>query len=294
VDSVQTGIALALLAALMANLASLLKHRGCQRVEPVHIARPLQSARGLARSRWFAAGWGLAAAAWLVHVAALSLAPISLVQAVLAGGAVTLAVMSQRLFGDPVERRQWLALLLGGAGLALLAVTVPHFSGNHSAFALAPILGFEGGLALLAGALALGHRSERLQARGGIVLAALAGTLFAIAGVAIKGLIGAHGVGVPVGVPWVGIIVVCGALAQYTAVAALQRGDAVETIGLMGLVANGIQIAGGVLVFGDPLSTDPAGIVLQASAFAMVCLSALLLPRQGRPTAGPAPQPLAP
>ena len=110
-DSVEIGIALALVAALMTNLAALLKHRGCQRVAPVHIRRPLASVRGLAGSRWFVAGWGLAAVAWLVHVAALSMAPISLVQAVLAGGAVTLAVMSQRLFGDPVERRQWLALL---------------------------------------------------------------------------------------------------------------------------------------------------------------------------------------
>lgn len=139
--SVEAGVALALLAALMANLAGLLKHRGCQRV-PVHIRRPLYSARKLARSRWFALGWGLAAAAWLVHVAALSMAPISVVQAVLAGGVVTLAVMSQRLFGHPVERRQWLALLLGGAGLALLAVTMPHFSGSHSEFDPAPILGF--------------------------------------------------------------------------------------------------------------------------------------------------------
>jgi len=281
VSSVQTGIALALAAALMTNLAALLKHRGCQRVAPVRLRRPLRSARHLAGSRWFAAGWGLAAAAWLVHVAALSLAPISLVQAVLAGGAVTLAVMSQRLFGDPVERRQWMALVLGGCGLALLAVTVPHFSGNHSAFTLSSILGFEGGLALLAAALALGHRSERLAERRGILLAALAGTLFALAGIAIKGLTGAGGVTAPVVVPWIAIVIVCGALAQYTAVAALQRGGAIETIGLMGLVANAIQIAGGVLVFGDPLSADPLGIGLQATAFAMVCCSALLLPARG-------------
>ncbi len=131
-SSVQIGFALALVAALMANLASLLKHRGCQRVAPVLLRQPLQSIRGLAGSRWFAAGWGLAALAWLVHVAALSMAPISLVQACLAGGAVTLAVMSQGLFGERVARRQWLALLLGAAGLALLALTVPHFSGSHS------------------------------------------------------------------------------------------------------------------------------------------------------------------
>ena len=131
--------------------------------------------------------------AWLVHVAALSMAPISIVQAVLAGGAVTLAVMAQRVFGDPVERRQWLALLLGGAGLALLVLTVPHFSGSHSGFAVGGILGFEGGLALLAAGLALGHRSERLADHSSVLLAAIAGILFALAGIAIKGLTGVGG-----------------------------------------------------------------------------------------------------
>ncbi|HET6998783.1 MAG TPA: hypothetical protein VFI03_09350 [Solirubrobacterales bacterium] len=288
-DSAQAGIALALIAALLTNLAGLLKHRGCQHV-PIRLQQPLKSARGLARSPWFAAGWGVAAGAWLIHVAALSMAPISLVQAVLAGGAVTLAVMSQRLFGHAVEPRQWLALLLGGAGLALLAVTLPQFSGSHSDFAAGPLLGFEGGLLLLAIALALGHRSERFASRRGILLAGLAGILFALAGVAIKGLTGATGVDTSIVIPWVAMVVVCGALAQYTAVAARQRGGAIETLGLMGLVANVIQIAGGVLVFGDPLSADPAGIVLQVSAFAMVCLSALLLPTQPRPAARATPQ----
>lgn len=290
--SVQIGIALALLAAVMANLASLLKHRGCQRVAPIDIRRPLRSARGLAASRWFAAGWGLAAAAWLIHVAALSLAPISLVQAVLAGGAVTLAVMSQRLFGHAVEPRQWLALLVGGSGLALLAVTLPSFDGSHSGFDPAAILGFEGGLALMAIGLTLGRRSERLAARQGAILAATAGILFAFAGVAIKGLTGEGGTSVALLIPWAALIVVCGGLAQYAAVAALQRGGAIETIGLMGLVANVSQIAGGVLVFGDPLATGPLGIVLQATAFALVCASALLLPtRRARPISLPTPRP---
>ena len=92
--------------------------------------------------------------------------------------------------------------------------------------------------------------------------------------------------------PWAALIVVCGGLAQYAAVAALQRGGAIETIGLMGLVANVSQIAGGVLVFGDPLATGPLGIVLQATAFALVCASALLLPtRRARPISLPTPRP---
>lgn len=280
----QIGIGLAVAAALLTNLASLFKHRGCHRAEPVSLRNPFRSARGLAGSPWFAAGWGLAAVAWIVHVAALSMAPISIVQAVLAGGAVTLAVMAQRVFGDPVERRQWLALLLGGAGLALLVLTVPHFSGNHSGFAAGAILGFEGGLALLAAGLVLGHRSERLADHSNILLAAIAGILFALAGIAIKGLTGANGLSLVVLGPWILLTVLVGALAQYAAAAALQRGGAIETIGLMGLVANAAQIAGGVLVFGDPLSTSPLGLTLQATAFAMVCGSALLIPSR-RPRA---------
>jgi hypothetical protein len=275
---VEIGIGLALAAALMTNLASLFKHRGCQHADPIRIAEPLRSARALAASPWFAAGWGLAAVAWLVHVAALTLAPISLVQAVLAGGAVSLAVMAQRFFGHPVGLHQWLALLLGSVGLALLVLTVPNVGGSHSSFTIAGILGFEGGLALLAAGLVSGHRSELLGDHGGVLLAAIAGTLFALAGIAIKGLMGAGGVSVAVLAPWIALTVLVGALAQYAAATALQHGGAIETIGLIGLVANAAQIAGGVLVFGDPLSTNPLGLSLQISAFAMVCVSALLLP----------------
>jgi hypothetical protein len=278
VSSVGVGIALALVAAVMANLASLLKHRGCQQVPPVEIRKPLRTARRLAASRWFAAGWGIAAAAWLVHVAALAMAPISLVQAALAGGAVSLAVLSQRLFGNAVERRQWLALLLGGAGLCLLALTLPRIDGRHSQFALTAIVGFEGALGLFAICLALGSQHQRFLARRGPVLAVLAGTLFAFAGVAIKALTGEGSLPLLILAPWLAAIVACGVLAQYSAVAALQRGGAVETIGLMGLVASAAQILSGVIVFGDPLATGAVGIGLQATAFALVCGSALLLP----------------
>lgn len=288
--SVEAGIGLALLGAVMANLAALLKHRGCQQVPQVRIQAPLQSARRLAGSPWFAAGWGLAAVAWLIHVAALSMAPISLVQAALAAGAVSLAVLSQKLFGDRVEPRQWLALLLGGTGLALLALTLPSIHGSHSEFAPATILAFEGGLALLALGLTLGLRRQRLTARHGALLALIAGTLFAFAGVAIKALTGEGGLSPVSLAPWLAAIVVCGALAQYTAVAALQRGGAIETIGLMGLVASAAQILSGVIVFGDPLASGSIGLGLQVTAFALVCASALLLP----PSRAGTPQPARP
>jgi drug/metabolite transporter (DMT)-like permease len=284
----EIGIGLAVVVALATNLAALLKHRGCQDARAVHIRRPLHGLRDLAGSRWFVAGWALAALAWMAHVAALSMAPISLVQAILAGGAVTLAVLSQRLFGDPVGRRQWLALTIGALGLVLLVVTLPHFHGSDSQFSLPAIVSFEGGLILIAAAIALIHRSGRMTERHGVLRAVLAGLLFALAGIAIKAVTGGAG-GWELTAGLIAITVACGALAQYTAVTALQGGGAIETIGLMGLVANAVQIVGGILVFGDPLSPSPLGIAVQLLAFAMVCLSALLLPSPvGRRVAAPA------
>ena len=66
----------------------------------------------------------MATASWGLHVAALSLAPISLVQSVIAGGLVLLTVCADRLFGFHVTRREWIGVALTAAGLAFLAATL--------------------------------------------------------------------------------------------------------------------------------------------------------------------------
>jgi hypothetical protein len=74
------GLLLALASALATNVAFLLKHRGAVLAPPVRVRHPLGSAAGLFRSRWFAIGWIVAVGAWLLHVGALALAPLSIVQ----------------------------------------------------------------------------------------------------------------------------------------------------------------------------------------------------------------------
>ena len=71
-------------------------------------------------------GWGL-------HVGALSLAPISLVQSVIAGGLVLLTVTADRLFGHEVTGREWIGVALAALGLAFLAATLEGAGGaSHS------------------------------------------------------------------------------------------------------------------------------------------------------------------
>jgi hypothetical protein len=169
-----------------------------------------------------------------------------------------------------------------------LVATVPRLEGSSSDFSVAAMIAFEGGLTLLAAGLAWGHRSETFAQHAGVLLAAASGALFALGGIAIKALTGADGFMEILLSPWLPMVICAGVLAQYSAAASLQRGEAVAVIGLMGLVANAAQIAGGVLVFGDPLSSDPVGLIAQVMAFLMVCGSAMLMPTRGPGAPAPA------
>ena len=111
------GLALALACALGTSVAFLLKHRGAVLAPPVRVRHPLRSAAELFRSKWFAVGWLVAVGAWVLHVGALALAPLSIVQAVLSAGLVFLAVLAERFFGFRLGRRQWIGVIITAAGL---------------------------------------------------------------------------------------------------------------------------------------------------------------------------------
>jgi hypothetical protein len=107
---VGVGLICALLSALGTNLSFLFKLKGAVAAPDVDMRHPLRSAVALFRSRWWSIGWAVAAVAFALHVAALTLAPISIGQAVLAGGLVFLAVLAERFFGFELGRRQWIGV----------------------------------------------------------------------------------------------------------------------------------------------------------------------------------------
>lgn len=93
------GLLAAVLSALGTNLSFLFKHRGAVAAADVDARHLVHSAVELFRSKWWTIGWTIAVVAFLAHVAALSLLPLSLAQAVLSGGFVLLAVLAERYFG---------------------------------------------------------------------------------------------------------------------------------------------------------------------------------------------------
>lgn len=117
--SVQIGLLCAVATAFTAIIAFLYKQRGAVASPEVELRRPIRTSLALFRSPWYVLGIALASASWVFHVAALKLAPISLAQAVIAGGLVLLTVVADRLFGFTVTRREWIGVALTAAGLAL-------------------------------------------------------------------------------------------------------------------------------------------------------------------------------
>ncbi len=280
--TLQLGILLALLCAIGSNLAFFLKHRGACDAPAVELRRPLRSAIALWRSRWFAIGMGVGLLAWLLHVAALSLAPMSTVQAVVAGGVAMIAVMADRIFGMSVGPRQWWGLGLTAAGLVLLAITMPAANGAHASYSLAPMAAFELGLFGIGALLAFGPGAAGAPVEHrGIALAAAAGILFGVCNVSVKALTGlvGHGDGlIELISPWTAIAIAGSVGAFYASARSLQDGEAVGVIAITGTVMSICCIAGGILVFGDPLPGSPVGIVLQSLAFVLVIVASALTP----------------
>ncbi|HXA54029.1 MAG TPA: hypothetical protein VNV37_04050 [Solirubrobacteraceae bacterium] len=286
------GILLSLACAFVANLGFFYKYRGANEVRAVSVRHPLRSARALFSSKWFAVGMLVAAGSWSLHVAALAMAPMSVVQVSLAGGVVLIAVMADRMFGFKVGPRQWAGLWLMAAGLVLLGLTLPALHGADARFSQSAMISFEAGLFGVGGLLIMGPRMGGRAEHHGVMLGAAAGILFGVSDTSIKaltGIVGAHGVLGILLSPWLAVAVAASIVAFYASARGLQDGEAVPVIAITGTAANIAGIAGGIIVFGDPMPGSAVGIVCQALAFVLVIVAAALMPAPLR-SAGIAPE----
>ena len=275
------GILLALACAFVANLGFFYKYRGANSVPKVQVLHPLRSARRLYSSKWFALGMVIATISWGLHVAALALAPMSVIQVSLAAGMVFIAVMADRMFGIEVGRRQWAGLSLTAAGLVLLGVTLPAMHGPHSHFSQAAMISFEAGLFGVGGLLLVGPRMGGRSEHHGVMLGAAAGILFGVSDTAIKaltGITGAHGLVGLVLSPWLAVAALASIVSFYASARGLQDGEAVPVIAVTATAANIAGIAGGIVVFGDPMAGSALGVALQALAFVLVVVAGALMP----------------
>jgi len=273
------GLLLALGTAVAFNWAWVAQHSAASQLPPLSVRRPLQSLRLLFSHRGWVVGFSTGVVGWGFYVLALALAPLSLVQAVSAGGVGVMAVFAQRAAGERLPQREWAGVGVAVFGLALLAVSLAGGSDRGSSGSWIAISVWIAASIVAAGLLT-GPVAPLLAAGAGFGLAA--GTLYAAGDVGTKAA--------TFGGWWLAFVpalLACHGLAFVVIQLGFQRGRALATAGLSSLLTNALPIAAGVAVFHESL---PGGVLgaLRLVAFACVVAGAAVLARPER-AAEPAP-----
>ncbi len=218
-------------------------------------------------------------AAGAFHVGALALAPISLVQATIAGGLVMLTVIADRFFAHEVSRREWIGVAMAAAGLAFLALTLEGGGDEaHSDYESATLAAFVGVTIAAGVAVAVAGRATR---RAGVLFGASAGLLWAASDTTIKALSDALGEDSAVAIlinPMALLILLLSLAGLLVSARSLQLGPAVPVIAVTSVAANATTIAAGPIVFAEPLPDDTLALAVRLLAFTLVVVAAALTP----------------
>jgi hypothetical protein len=271
--STGAGLALALLSAFALNWGWIAQHGAAAAMPTMSLRRPVHALTALFGDLSWVVGFVVGLAGWAFYIAALTLAPLSLVQATSAGGIGILAALAHRR-GDRLGRRNWIAVAIAVGGLALLGASLAGGAVSGRSGAPGTIAIWLAISAAVAGfACASGGR---LAPGAGLGLAA--GVLYGAGDVATKGAV--------FGGTWLLLVPVVLAAHGGAFVAlqlAFQRGGSLATAGTASLLTNALPIAAGLAIFHERVPGGLLGIV-RVVAFACVVVAAALLARRDATT----------
>jgi hypothetical protein len=266
--TVAGGLALALASTAALNWGWVAQYGAARNVPSLSLARPLTSLRRLFSNPSWLAGFLVGIGGWAFYVAALALAPLSLVQAVCAGGIAVLALLARRR-GEQITSGHWAAVAVSTVGLALLGLSLAGGASGAATPGVGALGAWLVGAVLVAAGAAAG--GSRLAAGAGLGIAA--GTLYATGDLATKAAVFGGG--------WLAVVPVV-LLAHGAAFVALQlgfqRGRALATAGTATLLTNALPIAAGLILFDERLPAGAPG-ALRLLAFACVVVGAAMLAR---------------
>jgi drug/metabolite transporter (DMT)-like permease len=267
--SLLVGIGAASAAALLLNSSYLVQHAALSTAPVIRVTQPLVTLRALLASRRWVTGALLGYGGLAMNTLALGLAPLSLVQSIVAAGIVVVALGAAWTRRRRPGARELVAIGLVVVALAALGIgTGAKPSGAPPA---ATLLAFEAIAALAAWAVARRHGASGRPHRLGLA----AGVLYGATNVALAALLASGGAAAVVAVAvGAGAAVTAGGFFAFQR--GLQSGPATGVVTLMTAGTNVVAILGGLLVMGEPLGASPALAALHAGAFALVVLAGLL------------------
>ena len=255
-------------ASVMQAVAAQATDTGADGVDPKLLVRVL--------GQWkFVLGLALDILGFVAQIAALHVLPLFVVQAALAASLAVTAVAA-RFLGVRLGRREWAAVAVVCAGLALLGAAAE--SEGSDPVGLGFRLGLIGAVVVLAGAgIAAGKANRRVRTPALGLVAGLSFGVVAIAGRIIPSL-------APLDLltdPATYTVAVAGGMAMLFYATALQRGSVTTSTAMMVLGETVFPSLVGVLVLGD--RTRPGFTVPAIAGFVLAVAAALALARFGEP-----------
>jgi hypothetical protein len=267
--SLLPGILTASVAALLLNASYLVQHAGLSTAPVVRASQPLATVKALLASRTWVTGALLGYTGLALNTVALGLAPLSLVQSIVAAGLVVVALGAAWARRRRPGTRELVAI--GVIVVALASLGIGTSTAPSGAPPAAALLAFEVVAALAAWTVARRGRGGGGPHRLGLA----AGILYGGTNVALAALLASGGAA-----PVVAVALVAGATVTAGGFFAFQRGlqsgPATGVVTLMTAGTNVSAIAGGLLVMREPLGATPALAALHAAAFGLVVLAGLL------------------
>lgn len=274
------GAVVAGLSALLYDAGYVLEKQALTALPPVRLT-PASLLRTAVASRRWTAGFTAMLAGLGLQVVALTLAPVSVVQPILAGGLVGLAAAGSALLGERLNaRHRWaLALVLA----AVVAVAVSARGSTALARAVPP-----GRFAVLAVLVALAAAVAVRRARAGrqalVAAAAAAGLLYGLGAVAEKAVatdvvdrgIGRGALAALAGpYPWLFLVATLAGMLVFQS--GLQAHPASLMASLTNLTSTVCALAGAAFVFGEALVPPGWWSALRLGGGAAVLVAVVLL-----------------
>jgi len=266
------GIVAAIAASLLYNASIGLQALEAREVAHEHSLRPSLLGRLLRNRRWLAATT-LGLIGWPLEIAALLLAPLTVVQPCIASGLVLLLWLGSRKLGESPGPREFVSVAAIVAGVTGIALAAPERSTDHAGTVAVAVA-----LALVAVPIALPYLVRGRGAAAVTLAVFSAGCGYAWTSIASKLLTDELAAGtVLVGVAWFATAAASEGLALLSEMSALQRRPATRVAPVMFAVQVLVPVALAPLIFNESWNDTPLGGAALAASVALAVIGIVVL-----------------
>jgi drug/metabolite transporter (DMT)-like permease len=270
------GIAAAVIASLLYNTSIALQALEAREVPGEHGLRPSLLGRLLRNRRWLGAT-GLGLLGWPLEIAALLLAPLTVVQPCIASGLLLLLWLGATRLGERPGRRELLAVAAIVGGIAGVAWAAPERSTDHAGAGAIGLALFLVALPLLA-PYALRRPLARNVHRLGLLATLSAGCGYAWTAIASKLLTDQLVAGtLVIAALWLASAAASEGLALLSEMSALQRRPATQMAPMMFAVQVLVPVVLAPLIFNESWSSTPLGGAALVGFIALTVAGTVLL-----------------